>query len=221
LGRTILLVRLSSEDFSDDDARPAADNHMGSVAEKLPEGVVIVDQQGNIVQANPAFLDLVRVISTDRIEGKPLDTWLGGSRVDLQVLMANLREHGTMRRFSSVVRDALGTSQPVEVSAATITARDGPLYGFSIREIPEGRRAGIGHPVGTTTHLTELVGRVPLKSLVRDTADIIEKLCIEAALRLTENNRASAADMLGLSRQSLYLKLKRFGISDGEPTDGA
>jgi DNA-binding NtrC family response regulator len=72
---------------------------------------------------------------------------------------------------------------------------------------------------GTGTPLTDLVGRVPLKSLVRDTADIIEKLCIEAALRLTDNNRASAADMLGLSRQSLYIKLRRFGILDHDPSD--
>ena len=62
--------------------------------------------------------------------------------------------------------------------------------------------------------MTELVGRVPLKDLVRDTTDIIEKLCIEAALRLTRDNRASAADMLGLSRQSLYIKLRRYGIGD-------
>jgi DNA-binding NtrC family response regulator len=38
-------------------------------------------------------------------------------------------------------------------------------------------------------------------------------MCIEAALEMTHNNRASAAEMLGLSRQSLYVKLRRFGIS--------
>jgi DNA-binding NtrC family response regulator len=38
-------------------------------------------------------------------------------------------------------------------------------------------------------------------------------MCIEAALELTHNNRASAAEMLGLSRHSLYVKLRRFGIS--------
>jgi DNA-binding NtrC family response regulator len=45
-------------------------------------------------------------------------------------------------------------------------------------------------------------------------------MCIEAALELTHNNRASAAEMLGLSRQSLYVKLRRFGIlseTDTEP----
>ena len=36
------------------------------------------------------------------------------------------------------------------------------------------------------------------------------------ALRLTGNNRASAARVLGLSRQALYLKMNRFGIADSE-----
>jgi DNA-binding NtrC family response regulator len=62
--------------------------------------------------------------------------------------------------------------------------------------------------------MTELVGRVPLKDIVRETTDLIEQLCIEAALELTGDNRASAAEMLGLSRQSLYVKLRRFGMGD-------
>jgi DNA-binding NtrC family response regulator len=62
--------------------------------------------------------------------------------------------------------------------------------------------------------LTELVGRVSLKELVRETTDVIERLCIEAALELTSDNRASAAEMLGLSRQSLYVKLRRYGLGD-------
>ncbi|NDF03927.1 MAG: transcriptional regulator PpsR, partial [Betaproteobacteria bacterium] len=43
---------------------------------------------------------------------------------------------------------------------------------------------------------------------------LIERLCIETALKMTRNNRASAADMLGVSRQSLYVKLRRFGLQD-------
>jgi DNA-binding NtrC family response regulator len=63
-------------------------------------------------------------------------------------------------------------------------------------------------------HLTNLVGRMPLKDIVRDSTTLIERLCIEAALKLTDDNRASAAEILGLSRQGLYSKLKRFGIED-------
>jgi DNA-binding NtrC family response regulator len=67
--------------------------------------------------------------------------------------------------------------------------------------------------------LTQLVGRVTLKELVRETTDVIERLCIEAALELTGDNRASAAEMLGLSRQSLYSKLRRFGITEIDSDD--
>ena len=67
--------------------------------------------------------------------------------------------------------------------------------------------------------LTELIGRVSLKDLVRETTDVIERLCIEAALEMTGDNRASAAEMLGLSRQSLYVKLRRYGIADLEAED--
>ena len=38
-----------------------------------------------------------------------------------------------------------------------------------------------------------------------------------AALELTRDNRASAAEILGLSRQSLYVKLRRYGLGDLGP----
>ena len=68
----------------------------------------------------------------------------------------------------------------------------------------------------SASQLKELVGRVPLKDLVRETTDVIEQLCIEAALEITGDNRASAAEILGLSRQSLYVKLRRYGLATGE-----
>ena len=64
----------------------------------------------------------------------------------------------------------------------------------------------------------------PSRNIVREATDVIERLCIEAALKLTGDNRASAAEMLGLSRQSLYVKLRRYGLGDPapqEPIEGA
>ena len=220
-GRTNLLVCFVSEDAPHGASATAADAKMVQMVESLPEGIVITNGDGKIVDANPAFLDLIRVVSLDRVQDKGLDNWLGGSSVDLQVLMANLREHGTVRRFSSLIRDELGGAETVEVSGARTPSPDGPMFCFAIRESARGEpmqtTAFTGKP-NSTMQFVDLVGRVPLKDLVRDTADVIEKLCIEAALRLTDNNRASAADMLGLSRQSLYIKLKRYGISDAEET---
>jgi DNA-binding NtrC family response regulator len=67
---------------------------------------------------------------------------------------------------------------------------------------------------GSVAELSHLVGRMPMKDIVNETTEMIERMCIQSALELTHNNRASAAEMLGLSRQSLYVKLRRFGIID-------
>lgn len=67
--------------------------------------------------------------------------------------------------------------------------------------------------------LKEMVGQVPLKEMVRESTELIEKLCIEAALEKTSDNRTSAAEMLGVSRQGLYAKLRRFGINDASLHD--
>jgi DNA-binding NtrC family response regulator len=64
--------------------------------------------------------------------------------------------------------------------------------------------------------IIELIGRVSLKELVRETTDVIERLSIEAALTMTGDNRASAAEVLGVSRQSLYVKMRRHGLIDAE-----
>ena len=97
-----------------------------------------------------------------------------------------------------------------------------PCFGFAIRNV--GRRlseARAGRELPRSVEqLTELVGRVALKDLVRETTDVIERLCIEAALELTSDNRASAAEMLGLSRQSLYSKLRRYGLGELDAETG-
>ena len=69
--------------------------------------------------------------------------------------------------------------------------------------------------------LAELVGRVPMKDIVGNTSGLIEKMCIEAALQLTRDNRAAAAELLGLSRQSLYVKLRRYGMGDLDADDAS
>jgi DNA-binding NtrC family response regulator len=70
--------------------------------------------------------------------------------------------------------------------------------------------------------LTGLVGRVQLRDLVRDTTDLVERHFIEAALEMTDHNRTSAAEVLGVSRQSLYVKLRRYqlGNLERDKTDG-
>jgi transcriptional regulator PpsR len=149
-----------------------------------------------------------------------LDRWLGRSSVDLNVLIGNLKQHGVLRLFPTTLRSGYGESGAIEISAVAVTDGPQPCLGFSIRDVgrrlpAEGR--GNRQLPRSADQLTGLVGRLPLKDIVGETTDLIERLCIEAALELTRDNRASAAEMLGLSRQSLYVKLRRYGIQDMGP----
>lgn len=196
---------------------PRTKSRLLSVIEGLPDGFVVAGPDRRVLTVNRAFLDMAQLASEEGARGEPLERWLGRSGIDLNVLVASLREHGSVQRFMTVVRGEYGTAEEVEVSAVFVAANDQPCMGFTIRRA--GRRPALdifraGEPATSAARLTELVGRVSLKDLVRETTDVVEKLCIEAALELTADNRASAAEMLGLSRQSLYAKLRRYGLGD-------
>lgn len=187
------------------------------VMESAPDAFVVTDLDGRVLSVNRAFLDLGQLASQDQAQGQLLDKWLGRTGVDFRVLLSNLRQHGSVKLFATQMRGDLGASAEVEISAVAVTTGEQRCLGFTIRDM--GRRLtadgrGAKELPRSASQMTELVGRLPLKDIVRETTDLIEQLCIEAALQLTGDNRASAAEMLGLSRQSLYIKLRRFGIGD-------
>ena len=201
-------------------AVPKLKSKLLKLMESAPDAFVVTSADGQIITANATFLELAQLPTEDQARGQPLERWLGRSSVDLEILTANLRHHGTVRLFATAMRGELGGPSEVEVSAVTVMNGGQPCCGFSIRDVgrrlrpqPEAER---DFP-RSLEHLNEVIGRVALKDIVREATDVIERLCIEAALKITGDNRASAAEMLGLSRQSLYVKLRRYGLGDASP----
>ena len=220
---TYLLVRLGIP-VADANAivLPKAKTKLLKLVENVPDAFVVTGQDGRIMTANAAFLDMAQLANEDQALGEPLERWLGQPGVELEVLTASLRQRGPVRLFVTTMRGEYGATTEVEISAVSVMNGVGPCYGFAIRDV--GPRVTAPARASTRTprsveQLTELIGQVPLKDLVREATDVIERLCIEAALELTGDNRASAAEMLGLSRQSLYVKLRRYGLGD-LPADG-
>jgi len=196
---------------------PSTSSMLLKLVQSVPDCLVVTDLEGRIISANTAFVELAQLTTEEQVRGETLDRWLGRTGVDLSVLISNLRQRGAVRLFATTLRGEYGAMTDVEISATMVPHGDRPFLGFTIRDV--GRRLSaevrnkreLPRSVG---QLTELVGRVPLKDIVGETTDLIEQLCIEAALELTRDNRASAAEMLGLSRQSLYVKLRRYGVGD-------
>ncbi len=194
---------------------------LANVIDRVADGIVLTDQDGRVITANRAFVDMAQLGNERQARGQFLENWIGLPGVDVVVLLANLRERGTVRLFKTTLRDEYRTTSTVEICAVAVEEKERVYYAFTVRNIehrllPE-RTAKAAMP-RSVDQLTELVGRVPLKDLVREATDLVERLCIEAALELTGDNRASAAEILGLSRQSLYVKLRRHGLGD-LPTD--
>lgn len=218
-GKINYLVSLSRTADSADGFGTAGGN--ADWIETIPEAVAVTDVNGSVIAINDRFLDVVHILNKTQLVGRNINSWLGASNVDMQVLLARLQEEGEVNNFMSVLRDALGDTRPVRVNAILDRNLEDMrvvllLSEHAARETQV--RVHTANTAAATSDFAELIGRVPLKELIRESVDVIEKLCIEAALRQTENNRASAADLLGLSRQSLYIKLKRHGLEGFDGT---
>ena len=210
-----ILLRIAATDAASDLA-PNVKSKALRLIEEMPDAFVVLDPERRVLDANPAFLDLLDIASLAQARGQEIDRWLGRTGVESDILFNNLRDHKSVRGFLGNVRSEHGAVEDVLITAVALEDGDQPLYGLVIR--PEARRARGQQPSAETSRsaeeLAELVGRVPLKELVRETTEITERLCIEASLRLTGDNRAAAAQMLGLSRQGLYDKLRRYDMID-------
>jgi transcriptional regulator PpsR len=184
-----------------------------------PDAMVFTDTHGIIRSANVAFLNLTDAGQMSDVKGKSLGDFLARGSVDLKVLMDNAARNGTMRLYSTRLEGAFGSQLTVEMSA---TQLDGAGFAFVLRDtsrlevMRDTAPAGPAGPAPMSDdamrNVMDLVGSAPLKDIVSATTDVVEKMCIETAVELTNNNRVAAAEMLGLSRQSLYVKLRKYGL---------
>jgi transcriptional regulator PpsR len=219
---SFFLIRVSAANANQVASPPTQQSKVLEIVASAPEGFVVTDLDGRVLFTNRAFLDLVQLATEEQARNESLERWLGRPGVDFNLLTAQLREHGSLRLFATQLRGEYGSSSDVEICAVSVVDGEEPCLGFTIRDV--GQRVTFDRQISrdkprSMAQLTELVGRVPLKDLVRESTDMIEKLCIEAALEITGDNRASAAEILGLSRQSLYAKLRRYGLGELTPTD--
>ena len=201
-------------------AAPAQDAEMTrapveQILEQVPDPFVLADPAGDIAELNAQFLELVGHPRRDDLVGQPVSRFVGRPGVDPGLITSQLQEHGAVQRFPTVVRARFGELVDVELSAVAAPAAGGSWTGYTLRPTSRERvelTTAAASP-RSVEELTELVGRMSLKEIVRESTDLIERLCIEAALKCADNNRASAAEILGLSRQGLYLKLHRHGLA--------
>lgn len=188
---------------------------IADLIERVPDGFVALDPAGRIRQANQAFLDLVQVGAKASVIGESLGRWLSQPGADLAALLSNLQRYKTVRMFSTTIRGELGSDTDIEISAVDGEGADDAigvlLRNVSRRIAVHGESDSLRAALGP---ISEQLGRSSLRKLVKNTVSIVEQHYVKQALELAGGNRTATAEILGLSRQSLYAKLNRYGIDD-------
>ena len=209
----ILLARMDTEQGYD--SGPGTGVDVMQLLDRAPDGFVVTDLEGKILMANQAFVDMVQAAGSSAIQGRSIGLWFGRPGADLTVLLTQLERNGQIRHFHTWLQGEHGLDSEVEVSAVSAAHAEIPALAIVIRDVSR-RLGGDAKPTDdlneAVERLADRVGQVSLKQLVDDTVSLVELHFIDAALQLTGDNRSAAAELLGLSRQSLYTKLKRYGL---------
>jgi transcriptional regulator PpsR len=214
-GERVMLCRLEPAEEEREAVSDVLQQNLSAFYREGVDAIVFADRDGVIRAANTAFLNLADAAHASAVKGRSLADFLVRGSVDLKVMLENAARAGQMRMYSTRMRSAVGTEVPVEISATWLEDRAHPAVVFVLRDAS--RAEALRTPGATVSDdavrsVMELVGSATLKDIVAETTDVVEKMCIETAVELTRNNRVAAAEMLGLSRQSLYVKLRKYGL---------
>ncbi|WP_370398901.1 transcriptional regulator PpsR [Sulfitobacter sp. JB4-11] len=200
----------------------ALDEQLSGLFERSTDGIVFVSRSGQILSANDAFLRLTDAVHAQAVKGRALTDFLGRGSVDFNVIAENATRTGAMRLYATRIIGEHGVEVPVEVSTARLTGAKEPVFAMVIRDASRAEMVRKSSQQITDVDMRsviELIGSQTLKGIVAKTTDVIEKMCIETAVELTSNNRVAAAEMLGLSRQSLYVKLRKYDLLKKDPEE--
>jgi transcriptional regulator PpsR len=213
----IFLLQMTPTGKSAASSQPRQDD-LEALLDRLPDAVATMDAGGAIRRVNRAFLELVEIGSKDAVVGEKLSRWLLRPGADLGALISNIQRHGFVRLLSTTIQGELGTETEIELSASGYSQDEDSLIVLVLRNVA--RRLSSSPESDSLraalASMNEAVGKTPLRKLVKSTVEVVEQHYVRAALQLAGGNRTSAAEILGLSRQSLYAKLERYNLSEKE-----
>lgn len=210
LDRTVQLVRLSvtmnvPRESEDDPSREAL-----SLVRRTEVPIIVTDRSGVAVWANGAFTARV---PGEPVAGRPVSDLLGLTPHAVEIALVETDRNGRLLTSLGALESQQDGLSDAQIAIVSIPASDPTGYGFVIHtdrvDHELGPRAGAVDSGNEPSDLAHYVGQVPMKDLVRRSTLELERYCIEAALKLTGGNRTEAASVLGLSRQSFYLKLRQ------------
>ncbi len=190
------------------------DFNCGDLIQRLPDGFVVVDGDANIKSANLTFLDLVQIGAEGAVIGQNLNRWLAKPGANASTILGMIQRHGSVSLLPTTLFGQLGSNMDVEISAVGEKDARPAYFGLLLRDITSRIRkeAAEGSSGALADPLENEAEGFSLEQFVKNATAAMEQRLITSALALSEGNRTIAARKLGLSRQSLHMKLKKYNF---------
>lgn len=216
-GTPLLLLRVRTADATEETDGSLA--RLAELVERTPDAIVVTDMLGRIRLVNPAFLGLSGLPASTDLAGRTLSEWLGQGPREFNETLDAVRRNGMVSRVVSRLR-GLTESVDIELSAARLPddANDEDSIGFTLRRVARSNTAetaAFDELTRAVEKLASRVGSVILPSLMREGAELVERHLLQTALAQCDDDEAAAARLLGISEDSLMLRLLRQGLRLG------
>ena len=213
-----IIVRLQKENEV-----KVKENELNNILSKFYDntryGIVFTDSIGTIKYVNDSFISLCKIENQQLLIERPFSDFLARGIIDMKVLIEATLENGSTMPFKTQLISNYDIKTEIEITSTKTSINFVDYICFLISHRPNESEPETENNINenvvsekATKKIMKLVGSAPLKDLVADTSDIVEKICIETALKMTKNNRVATAEMLNLSRQSLYVKLRKYNL---------
>ena len=213
-----IIVRLQKENEV-----KVKENELNNILNKFYDntryGIVFTDSIGTIKYINDSFISLCKIENQQLLIERPFSDFLARGIIDMKVLIEATLENGSTMPFKTQLISNYDIKTEIEITSTKTSINFVDYICFLISHRPNESEPETENNINenvvsekATKKIMKLVGSAPLKDLVADTSDIVEKICIETALKMTKNNRVATAEMLNLSRQSLYVKLRKYNL---------
>jgi len=221
--RDVMLLLMRARPAPADDKLDGGRAHLVELVERSEDAVLIVDSGARVLMANPAFLRMAQLERETDATGRALGDWVGESERQLTKIVAAARGQGMVQQVT-LVRGAMGREIPVELSASLLPDGERECIGLTLRPLTATSGSSLsddGGLVSAIEHLSANLGARGLPEMINEVTERAERHFLKLALKRAEGDVAAAAESLGISAQSLYLRSRRLRLLPNDFEDPA
>ncbi|MCI4661473.1 MAG: PAS domain-containing protein [Neomegalonema sp.] len=185
-----------------------------SLLKRAPAPLLVIAPNQTVYWCNDAAASLLGRSSAGALLGASVHEMIGDDSVAFHAMMQHLQQEGALYMHETVLQATGRGARRIWVSGMVCRTGRRDLSVICLHDaerMEESAQAEMSMQEAleiVSKHAAAFAGEVTLKDVLRDVVEPVERALILRAMEITEGNKRRAAELLGLSRQGLYSKLR-------------